>query len=80
MKNKILKSVLVLFILIILKFIYTYITYLISQEYVGVAANQLTDPTSYAKIKTQETVTYIVNCVYIFIMFVTCYRIYKIWK
>lgn len=80
MKNKILKSILLIFVVLIFKLILDYITYIVSQEYVAVAADQLNDSSAYVKIKTQQTVSYIINCIYVLTLFVSIYITYKIWK
>ena len=55
MRNKIIKSLLVVLLLISIGLSYKLVVYKTTQDYSAVAANQLTDDNSYYTLKTQKT-------------------------
>ena len=80
MRNKIIKSLLVVVLLITIGLSYNLIVYKTTQDYSAVAANQFTDDNSYYTLKTQKSTNIFIDFIYGVSIIGSFSLFYFIWK
>ena len=80
MKNKIIKSVGVFLLMIIVVFMYRMLEYGVTQEYTGVAAQQVSDDSAYYMLNARQSVVSMYNIIFAVVGAGVLSLFYFIWR
>jgi len=80
MKNKILKSVGVVLLMIVVVFMYRMLSYGVTQEYTGVAAQQVSDDSAYYMLNARQSIISMYNIIFAIVEVGVLSLLYFIWR
>lgn len=80
MRSKIIKSILVVFLLISIGMVHNVVKYTNQQEYAQIAAQQVNDDNAYTELKTQPAVSTAIEFIFAVVTIGSLSLFYFIWK